>query len=218
MAGYPIYIFDAYGTLFDLSAATRNVLAEHPSNARLLAEIWRARQMEYAWTDMALGLPTNLWDTTTRALDTALQMVGFDADAPLRDDLLAAYAELGAYDDALPTLERISTKGGRSLIFSNANPEMLRKSVAAAQLDKALDEAVSVDNVGFYKPNPKAYAYIQAHLGIDSADAYFVSSNPWDAAGAANARFKSIWVNRLQHPYPFPAMLPYREVGSLLEL
>lgn len=218
MSGYPIYIFDAYGTLFDLSAATRKVLAEHPSTARLLSEIWRARQLEYAWTDMALGFPTNLWDATTRALDTALQMVGFDGDVPLRDDLLAAYAELDAYDDALPTLERISTKGGRSLIFSNANPEMLRKCVAAAKLDKALDEAVSVDNVGFYKPNPKAYAYIQAHLGIDLADAYFVSSNPWDAAGAANARFKSIWVNRLQQPYSFPAMPPYREVGSLSEL
>jgi 2-haloacid dehalogenase len=218
MAQQSIYIFDAYGTLLDLSAAARQVLAAYPDQARLLAEIWRGRQLEYAWTDMALGHSTNFWDATTRALDTALTLVGLDNATALREALLAAYSELDAYADALPTLEHIVAKGGRTFVYSNANPEMLQKSITAAGLDKVLEEAVSVDGAGVYKPHPQSYAYIQAYLGVDPKAAYFVSSNPWDASGAANAGFQGIWVNRLQHPNPFPKITLHREVATLSEL
>jgi 2-haloacid dehalogenase len=214
----PVYVFDAYGTLFDVAAAARRVLAGHPGDARLLAEIWRGRQLEYAWTDTALGQPTNFWDATTRALNTALIVAGLDGDAGLRDALLAAYAELDAYEDALPAIRRIAAQGGRSVVYSNADGDMLRKSVAAAGLDEALDDAISVDGIGVYKPHPDAYAYMRALLGIDAPAAYFVSSNPWDAAGAAKAGFNGIWINRQRHPYPFPAVPVYREAASLTEL
>ena len=136
----------------------------------------------------------------------------------MRHSLLAAYAELEAYDDALPVLQRIAAKGGRSIIYSNANPDMLETSVTASGLGKALDGCISVDGVGVYKPHPKSYEHIQAQLGTRARDVHFVSSNPWDAAGAAKAGFAAIWVNRLRHPYPFDKEKLHREVKSLAEL
>lgn len=110
------FIFDAYGTLLDLSAAARQCLGGvDGADPKLLAEIWRGRQLEYAWTETALGLPTRFWDVTTRALDVALHLTGLAGDAALRQGLLDAYAELDAYDDALPALEAIKAKGGTSV-------------------------------------------------------------------------------------------------------
>jgi 2-haloacid dehalogenase len=68
MADGSVYVFDAYGTLLDIAAAARRVLSGHPEQARLLAEVWRGRQLEYAWIDMALGQATDFWGATTRAL------------------------------------------------------------------------------------------------------------------------------------------------------
>jgi len=90
MTDKPVYIFDAYGTLLDLSAAARKVLSGHPDKVQLLAEVWRGRQLEYAWTDMALGRSTDFWDATARALDSALVIAGLDSDMSLRERLLEA--------------------------------------------------------------------------------------------------------------------------------
>ncbi|MGB0684387.1 MAG: haloacid dehalogenase type II [Magnetovibrionaceae bacterium] len=213
------YIFDAYGTLLDLSAAARKCLkGVEGADPKLLAEIWRGRQLEYAWTETALGLPTRFWDVTTRALDVALHLTGLAGDAGLRRALLEAYAELDAYEDALPALEAIKAKGATSVIYSNANPDMLDRSVAAAGLDRALDGSISVDGGGVYKPNQAAYSHIRDYLGIDPAQAIFVSSNPWDAAGAAKAGFLGVWVNRLGHSYPFPDVPLHAELTSLIAL
>jgi 2-haloacid dehalogenase len=218
MLDKPIYIFDAYGTLLDLSAAARKQLSDHPNKALLLAEVWRGRQLEYAWTDMALGRSTDFWDATVRALDSALVIAGLDNDASLRERLLEAYGSLDAYGDATDVVARLNGMGAHSLTFSNASKTMLRKSLAASGLDRVLQGAVSVDDVGVYKPNPEAYSHIARHLGIDSGAAFFVSSNPWDAAGAAHAGFKAIWVNRQGIQYPFDRGSLHAELRSLSEL
>jgi 2-haloacid dehalogenase len=213
-----VYIFDAYGTLLDIAAAARRVLAGQSADARLLAEIWRARQLEYAWTDMALGHPSNFWNATTRALDTALALLGLADNANVRESLLAAYAELDAFDDAAPALARIAEHGGRCVTYSNANADMLRRSISAAGLDRWLSAAISVDGAGVYKPDQRAYRYMSQAFDIGDGDAIFVSCNPWDVAGASTAGFQAIWVNRQQIPYPFPAVPLHAEISSLSEL
>jgi 2-haloacid dehalogenase len=218
MTDKPIYIFDAYGTLLDLSAAARKVLSGHPDKVQLLAEVWRGRQLEYAWTDMALGRSTDFWDATVRALDSALVIAGLDSDMSLRERLLEAYSRLDAYGDAKDVVSRLNAMGGHSLTFSNASKTMLQKSLAASGLDRVLQGAVSVDDVGVYKPNPEAYAHIARYLDIDSREAFFVSSNSWDAAGAALAGFKAIWVNRQGIQYPFDRESLHAEVTSLSAL
>lgn len=218
MADQPIYIFDAYGTLFDLSAAARKVLAGHSGKAQLLAEVWRGRQLECAWTDMALGRPTDFWDATVRGLDTALVIAGLDKDVLLRERLLDAYGSLDAYQDASDAVVRLSGLGARSLTYSNASKTMLQKSLSASGLDQVLQGAVSVDEFGVYKPDPAAYANIARHLDIVTSEVFFVSSNPWDAAGAARAGFRAIWVNRQGIGYPFERDSLTAKIPSLAAL
>ena len=46
------YVFDAYGTLFDVHAAVRRHAGDVGPNYQLFSEMWRAKQLEYSWTPM----------------------------------------------------------------------------------------------------------------------------------------------------------------------
>ena len=70
-------IFDAYGTLFDVSAAARAVAEEPGAGAfagvwQDVAGHWRAKQLQYTWIRALTGRHTDFWQVTQDALDWAL--------------------------------------------------------------------------------------------------------------------------------------------------
>src|SRR5258707_640664 len=44
------YVFDAYGTLFDVHAAISRYRAEAGPEADRFSDLWRTKQLEYTWT------------------------------------------------------------------------------------------------------------------------------------------------------------------------
>ena len=89
-------LFDAYGTLFDVAAAARNV-AQEPGRENFaahwpkLAEIWRAKQLQYTWLRAITDTHTDFWTVTKNGLDFALEALGLQKDAELRERLLSLY-------------------------------------------------------------------------------------------------------------------------------
>ena len=49
LRGIEACVFDAYGTLFDFSAATRRCGAELGADADRLSILWRDKQLQYTW-------------------------------------------------------------------------------------------------------------------------------------------------------------------------
>ena len=70
-----IFVFDAYGTLFDVHAAIARCRAEAGAEADRMSEIWRAKQLEYTWTLTLAGHYVDFWALTERALDYSLARV-----------------------------------------------------------------------------------------------------------------------------------------------
>jgi 2-haloacid dehalogenase len=74
-------VFDAYGTLFDVSAAARRAASE-PGQDRLaaiwprVAEDWRRKQLEYTWLRAIMGDHTDFRSVTRQGLDWALEAAG----------------------------------------------------------------------------------------------------------------------------------------------
>lgn len=95
-------VFDAYGTLFDVTAAARQAAAE-PEFPDLqsawpkLANDWRNKQLQYTWLRAITDEHTNFWQVTQDGLDWALEASGLHGDANLRTRLLNLYWELAAY-------------------------------------------------------------------------------------------------------------------------
>jgi 2-haloacid dehalogenase len=194
-----IFVFDAYGTLFDVHAAIMRHRALAGPDAERLSEIWRAKQLEYSWTLTLAGRYVDFWTLTERALDFALARVP-SADARLRAQYLEAYRTLDAYPDARTALHDLKSRGHRTAILSNGSPAMLTAAVDAAQLGAHLDVVLSVDAVRVYKPRPEVYRLACDHFQVAPAEIVFASSNRWDVMGATAFGFRTVWVNRTSLP------------------
>lgn len=197
--------FDAYGTLFDVSAAARKA-AREPGFERLaecwqaLSANWRLKQLQYTWLRATANRHADFWDVTQDGLDWALEAAGLDGDAALRDRLMQLYRELDAYPEAPGVLQALKDRGLNTAILSNGSPGMLSDAIRSAGLDSALDAALSVEDVGVYKPAGAVYEMVGARFGCAPGEVLFVSSNCWDACAAAGFGFESVWVNRGGEP------------------
>jgi 2-haloacid dehalogenase len=198
-------IFDAYGTLFDVSAAARAVAAEPGRSgfAAVWPEVsahWRAKQLQYTWLRAVTGDHCDFWQVTQDGLDWALEAVGQGGDADLRAALLGLYRELSAYPEVPDVLRSLKAAGLATGILSNGSPAMLAGAVDSAGVGGVLDAVLSVEDVGIFKPSPKVYDMVGARFGCVRDQVLFVSSNGWDAGCAAAYGFTTLWVNRAGDP------------------
>lgn len=213
-------IFDAYGTLFDVSGAARAAAAE-PEYAQLagiwpaLSEDWRRKQLEYTWLRAVTGDHVNFWDVTGHGLDWALEAHGLAGDAALRARLMALYRELPTYPEVPAMLARLREAGIATAILSNGSPGMLADAVASAGIAPLLDDLLSVESVGIFKPAPQVYALATARFACAPDEILFASSNGWDAAGAARFGFFTAWVNRAGAPPERLGHPPHEELRDL---
>jgi 2-haloacid dehalogenase len=213
----PVYVFDAYGTLFDVHAAIARHRDACGPDADRLSELWRTKQLEYSWTLTLAGRYEDFWTLTTRALDYALARFPSVPDA-LRQRLLDAYFELDAFADSAPCLAALKNRGARTAILSNGSPRMLSAAVAGAKLEGLLDAVLSVDALRLYKPRPEVYAMVSDTFKAPASDIAFVSSNRWDVMGAVSFGFAGIWVNRAGMPDEYPDQPPRDVITSLAAL
>lgn len=214
-----IYIFDAYGTLFDVNSAARMASAE-PDHAELaghwptVAANWRRKQLEYTWLRAVAGRHTDFEQVTKDGLDWALEAAMLTSPA-LRERLLALYWELDAYPEVPAMLAQLKAAGARTAILSNGTPEMLAAAVTSAGIAEYLDAVLSVESVGVYKPHDKVYELVGQEFGCAKSDVLFVSSNGWDAAGAAGYGFTTAWVNRANDPVDRTYATPHHILTDL---
>lgn len=211
------YVFDAYGTLFDVHAAMARYRDACGPDADRFSEIWRVKQLEYAWTLTLSGQYLDFWTLTGRALDYALARVP-SVDKALRERLLDAYRTLDAFPDARSALEALKARGARTAILSNGSPAMLEPAIKAAALDTLLDKTLSVDAVRVYKPRAEVYRLVTDAFTIEPRDVVFVSSNRWDVMGASAFGFRAVWVNRAKLPDEYAGHAPAAVVPDLAAL
>lgn len=198
-------IFDAYGTLFDVAAAARTAAQEPGRDAlaacwQKLAGDWRLKQLQYTWLRALADAHTDFWEVTRNGLDWALEANGLDGDAELRERLLGLYWELEAYPEVPAMLAALKDAGMNTAILSNGSPEMLKGAVDSAGVGAVLDDVLSVQDVGIFKPHRSVYDLVGRRFGCAPGEVLFVSSNGWDAAAAAGYGFYTTWVNRAGEP------------------
>lgn len=197
-------VFDAYGTLFDVSAAARAAAQEPGREAiaetwQALSAHWRTKQLQYTWIRAITGDHTDFWTVTQNALDWAMEAVGLDHMGH-RARLLELYWELGAYPEVTEVLRELKAAGKQTAILSNGSPDMLDGAVNSAKIGSLLDGILSVESVQVFKPNAHVYDLVASQFGTKPNEVLFVSANGWDAASAAAYGFRTAWVNRAGEP------------------
>ncbi|MEP3784895.1 haloacid dehalogenase type II [Ascidiaceihabitans sp.] len=216
-------VFDAYGTLFDVAAAARQAAIE-PNFSQIkdswpqLADHWRQKQLQYTWLRAISNAHTDFWEVTQDGLDWALEKMGVADDPALRTRLLNLYWELQAYPEVPAMLTALKAGGMNTAILSNGSPKMLEGAVQSAGIGNVLDICLSVESVGIFKPDTRVYDLVGAHFGCAKDEVLFVSSNGWDAAGAAGYGFTTAWVNRAGEPMDRLPWTPQHVLPDLITI
>lgn len=187
-------VFDAYGTLFNVSSVIFVCNELFPDHGKTLSQIWRAKQLEYTWLRSLMGLYEDFWKVTEDALIFACKTLNLRCESSVRDRLMEAYLHLDPYPEVRQALSALSNY--TLAILSNGSPRMLKALVESVRLEGIFTHIISADEAGIYKPSPSVYQLATQKIGIDRGSIGFVSSNSFDVNGAKSFGFWTCWVNR----------------------
>jgi 2-haloacid dehalogenase len=193
MARAQAFVFDAYGTLFDVHSVVV-ALKEVTAGAEAVSLQWRAKQLEYSWLRSLMGHYVDFWTVTDEALQFALKRFGIEVTPAQHAAILDAYLHLPAYPEIPATLAALAPRP--CLMLSNGAPRMLEAAVTSSGLAGKFTHILSADQVKLYKPAPRVYALVPAALALPKEAIVFVSSNSFDVIGAKAYGFQVAWVNR----------------------
>lgn len=170
-----LYAFDVYGTLFDVNSIVDEKDIE-------LVKEWRRKQLEYTWLLTIMGRYESFWEITRKALIYAMKKFNVSIDV---DKAMKTWLNLRPYEDVVEALPKINA---RKVTLTNGDEWMIRELLRNSNLLGYFDEIITAEKVKKYKPAKDVYKLVEG--------AIFISSNPWDIAGARNARLQAIYVNR----------------------
>ncbi len=219
LSGIKGLAFDAYGTLFDVFSVTALCEQLFPGNGNALAQLWRAKQLQYSLLRSLMARYKDFWQLTEDGLVYASNSLKLNLSQENRQRLMDAYLSLAVFPDVKPGLEQLKKQGMRLALLSNGEPRMLAAVTRNAGITALLDEIISVDAVKIFKPSPRVYQLAQARMKMDVSRLGFVSSNSWDVNGAASVGLTTFWIQRsVAEPAEELGFAAKRVVGSLTEL
>jgi 2-haloacid dehalogenase len=183
----PPIVFDAMGTLFDLSP-----IANEIGDAPLAA--WFERTLHMA-TSLTLANEFEPFaDIARAALERTIDELGLDAEA---DTVLDLLGQLPAYADAREAVAAAPS----ALVLTNGGKSETEKLLEQNGIDLPV---VSVEEVELYKPHSAPYHRAAQDVGPFR----LVAAHAWDILGARAAGYEGVWVNRSRSAWPFSGPEP----------
>ena len=194
------FVFDAYGTLFDVFSVIEKCEELYPNKGNQISQTWRKKQLEYSYLRQMMGNYRPFSEVTREALRYAVEEAGAELTQEKEDSLLHAYQHLSVYKEVPQVLKDLKEKGVTLAIFSNGSHDMLDPLVKQSPLAEYLDYVISADDIKQFKPTPASYTHALNFLELKRENILFMSSNGWDISGAKNFGFHTAWINRNELP------------------
>lgn len=116
--------------------------------------------------------------------------------------VLSGLAELPLHSDVRPGLERMRGAGIRLITLGNGAADTATALLERGDAAQLVEQRLSVDAVGRWKPVPEPYRYAVERCGVRAEEMTLVAVHPWDVNGAARAGLSTAWINRSHGPFP----------------
>ncbi|TFE00772.1 haloacid dehalogenase type II [Jeotgalibacillus sp. R-1-5s-1] len=212
------FIFDAYGTLFDVHSVMEELEQYFPEKGQAISQTWRKKQVEYFFMRQIMDRYKPFDHVTRDSLIYAVKENGQNISAEALEKMLNAYRKLAHYDEVSDVLKRLQDK--ELIIFSNGSDNMLRPLIDYSGLGPLFTDVISADEIKQYKPSPAAYLHALQKAGVKREEVLFMSSNGWDISGAKSFGFNTAWINRNGLPVEELQLEPdaeYRDLSGILK-
>jgi 2-haloacid dehalogenase len=187
--------FDAVETLFSLDPV-RSALEKAGAGPRGL-EVFFSRLLRDGFALAAAGSYRPFRDVATAAAAVALP----GASTETIDEVLDAFALLPAHPDAEPALARLAGAGLRVVTLTNGAAQQTSGLLHRAGLDRYVEQVLTVDEVGRWKPTPLPYEHAATTLGVERGRLALVAVHAWDIHGARRVGLVTGWASRLEGTY-----------------
>ena len=210
------FVFDAYGTLFDVNSAAAKCKEKLGSKWEGFANAWRTTQLEYTWLRSLMKKHRNFWEITEDSLDHTMET--FKIKKEMRNELLNLYIKLSPYPEVKKCLDGLKTKNVKIAILSNGTPDLLQGLVESNNIKNYFDDIFSIEAVGIYKPDSRVYEMPIKKYNCKPENVCFMSSNTWDVSGGGVFGYNSVWVNRLNKVFDKLSYRPKYVINNLEEL
>ena len=129
---FSAYVFDAYGTLFDVHAAIARYRAAAGIDADRFSEIWRTKQLEYTWTLTLAGHYVGFLDADRARARFCLRARAFGRSQPAPAACSTHISSSMRFPTPAPRSPALKAQGVAPRILSNGTPRMLTAAVEAA--------------------------------------------------------------------------------------
>ena len=210
------FVFDAYGTLFDVNSAAAKCKEKLGSKWEGFANAWRTTQLEYTWLRSLMKKHKNFWEITEDSLDHTMET--FKIKKEMRNELLDLYKKLSTYPEVEECLGGLKAKKIKIAILSNGTPNLLKELVESNKIQNYFDDIFSIETVGIYKPDSKVYEIPIKNYDCKPKNICFMSSNTWDVSGAGLFGYNAVWVNRFNKIFDKLSYKPKFVINNLKEL
>lgn len=187
--------FDCYGTLIDwetgLLRALGPLLESHgwTGTDDEALELFGATESE-----IQAGVYKPYGEVLRRTVDAMAARVGFTPTAEERDALRASLPDWPAFADTSEALAMLKRRF-RLAAVSNVDDDLFELS--ARHLGVSMDEVVTAQQVGSYKPAPGHFHAAVERLGVAKSEVLHVAQSLFhDIAPARALGLATVWVNR----------------------
>jgi 2-haloacid dehalogenase len=212
-----VYVFDLFGTLVDYSSLASRYASVALDPAAFVRD-WRQKQLAYSFAATLMDRYADFDVVTAAAFRYAAALHGIPNDDAAVAAAAAAWSSLPAFADAPAALAAARSRGFRTAVLSNGTPTQIAATIEACGFADSLDAVLSVDAAERFKPHPDVYRLVLDRFGVTPDRVTFVSSNGWDATGAAEFGFRVVWCNRGGLPPETFGAPPVRTIASLAAL
>lgn len=137
------FVFDAYGTLYDVQSVLDRVEAAYPGRGALITQIWRLKQLEYTWLRTCMDAFADFAVVTRDSLAYALRVSGIEPTDLLMAQLEDAYLHLTPAPEAREGLTALKgrTRAGhpgerRCCHARSAGPQLRVRDHAGARAER----------------------------------------------------------------------------------
>ena len=191
-----IIFFDVNETLLDLSAMRESV-GKVLGGRQDLLPLWFSTMLHHSLVDST----TKRFHTFGEIGVAALLMVAETEGIPLTQEqaqaaIVTPLRSLPPHSDVRAGLQKLKDKGYTLVSLTNSSNKGVYTQFYNAGLLAFFDHRLSVEDINHYKPDLRTYAWATEKMGIAPKDAMLVAAHGWDIAGAKQAGWQAVFIQR----------------------
>lgn len=212
-----LLVFDVNETLSDLGPMAGRFAAVGLDP--LLVRGWFASLLRDGMALAVHGERAPFAELARASLEALLRSAAPDRDPrEAVEQVLAGFLALPVHPDVVEGVRELAGLGIRLVTMSNGAVAVAERLLGGAGLGEHFERMLSVEQAGYFKPDPRAYHYAVAECGVPPGEAMLVAVHPWDTDGARRAGLSSAWIDRGDGGYPSYFLPPTVTADSLVGL